>query len=500
MRLPLQHIAAQHKLAWLLVLGAVLRLMLAQTGFGVDEIYAVATSREFHLSGYDHPPMAWWLSSAMQQLFHSTSPWLIRLPFVLLSTLATWQMFRLTRLLFGDAAGFYAALAFTCAPVLGMTSGSWVLPDGPLLLALLSGAVVLARLCCEAKPKGHLWLWAGFWGGVALLSKYHGVFFFSGALLCVLSSKRQWHWLRSPWPYLGVMVGMLVFSPVVIWNVQHDFASFAFQSGRAGESHFYPLKPLQMLLGQALFLTPWIWLGLVVAAREAVAGGVAEGKRWLLLCLGVPPIALFTLLAAGASSAMFYHWAMPGYLFLFPLLGDWLARKAQARPRLVQGWSVASAGITATLVLGVVGLWYAPASVQALGIPRDPLAAMRPLDAMVPYLNRHAAQTGEDVIVAPTKWYSAGQFDVALAGKRPVTCFCQDARGYGVLAPLSTMVGRNFLIPVPLKHASRLEPLLAASFCHLTRLDDLVIPQGGTTTEPFAMFFGEELSAHFIVP
>lgn len=479
---------------WLLILiTTALRLVFAHTGYGMDESYAVATSREFHLSGYDHPPMAWWLSTLMQHLFHTTTPWLVRVPFVLLSAVATWQIYRLTERLFTRRAGFFAALAFCCAPALGVTDGTWVLPDGPLLVGLLAGSLCLVRLSGGNGRNGWWWLAVGFWGGVAILSKYHGVFFFFGAFLFVISQRNQWHWLRSPWPYLGVILGVAVFSPVLIWNIEHHFASFAFQGGRTGAMYVHPLKPLQVLLGQALFLTPWIWLGLVWSTYAALTAPTRHAQCGLLLCLALPMIVLFTLVSAIASGAILYHWAMPGYLFLLPLLGDWLARREVTRPRWVKRWVSASASIPVTALIAIMFLWYAPVTAQKLGIAPDPLAAMRPLTDVSAYLETHGLTQRTNLVVAPTKWHSTGQFDVALNGAITVTCFCADARQYSVLAPLSGMVGRDFLIPVPLKNADEARATYGPFFTHFERYDDLTLHQGGATQQGYAMFYGTAL-------
>ena len=277
----------REKIIILIAAATAVRLFFAQTGLGIDETYTVATSRSFHLSTFDHPPMAWWLAWFAQSVFHSDSPFLVRLPFIFLSGVATWQTDRLTRLLFSAPAGLFAALAFTCAPVLGITDGTWVLPDGPLIVGLLASAICLARLSFIEQEKGWLWLAAGFWGGVALLSKYHGIFLFLGAALFVLTNKNMRHWLLSPWPYLGSIIGLAVFSPVLIWNFDNGWISFAFQGGRASSSHLHLLRPLETLLGQSLFLTPWLWAGLVWVAVKAARLGTGDCKRWFLLCLAI---------------------------------------------------------------------------------------------------------------------------------------------------------------------------------------------------------------------
>ncbi|HUZ66023.1 MAG TPA: glycosyltransferase family 39 protein, partial [Beijerinckiaceae bacterium] len=124
-------------LALILISLALRLLFAATTGLGIDETYTVATSRTLVLSTYDHPPMAWWLAWAATHLF-GQSPLAARLPFVLLFAGSTWQMYRLASVLFDEEAGFLAAFALNCAPVLGVTSATWVLPDGPLIAAMLS--------------------------------------------------------------------------------------------------------------------------------------------------------------------------------------------------------------------------------------------------------------------------------------------------------------------------------------------------------------------------
>lgn len=495
--LPTADHSTRHILA-LIMLATVLRLVFAQTGYGIDEIYAVATSRDYHLSGFDHPPMAWWLSTTMQKLFGVTTPWVVRLPFIALAALDTWLIYALTRGLFSARAGFLAALAFTCAPVLGVTSGTWVLPDGPLNTALLAGMLTLAQVFFAERTKPQLWVLAGFFGGLAMLSKYHGVFFFAGTFLFLLTHRRYWFWFRSIWPYLGVAVGLAVFSPVVLWNMQHDWVSFAFQGARSGEVAFHPFKPLLVVLGQAGFLAPWVWLPLVLSILAGWRARMADDTGALLLCLGLPIVIFFTLISAISSSPMLFHWAMPGYLLLFPLLGDWLAQR-----RWVARWAKATAAVTVLLLAVVMCFWYAPQTTHQLGIPADPLADMRPYTEIHDYLdvNLDGDKLNDDkgLVIAPTKWHSAGQFDVALAGRYPVTCFDADARAYGILAPLSGFAGRDFLIPVALKRAKASEAELAPHFAKLTRLPDFTVHQGGDTETVYAMFLGKALKDNAVL-
>ena len=115
--------------------------MAAAIGLGIDESYMVAAGRTLRLGYFDHPPASWWLAAGSAHLFGSESGVVVRLPFILLFALSTWLMYRLGTALFGARAGLWAAVALNLAPVFGVTTGGWVLPDGPLTCALLGAAL-----------------------------------------------------------------------------------------------------------------------------------------------------------------------------------------------------------------------------------------------------------------------------------------------------------------------------------------------------------------------
>src|SRR5689334_9054603 len=143
----------------LLVLGTtLLRLAFgAALGLGVDESYMVASGRVLSLGYYDHPPIAWWLSWGSAHLFGSEAAMLVRLPFIALFAVSSWLMYRLGCTIAGARAGLWAAVLLNISPVFGVTTGTWVLPDGPLDCALLGAALCLVH----ALERGTLGWWLG---------------------------------------------------------------------------------------------------------------------------------------------------------------------------------------------------------------------------------------------------------------------------------------------------------------------------------------------------
>src|SRR5215218_7227700 len=129
-------------LAALILISTLLRIGFAATlGLGVDESYMVSAGRVVSLGYFDHPPASWWLSWGAARLFGSEAPVVVRLPFILLFALSTWLMARLGAAVASPRAGLWAAMLLNLSPVFGITTGSWVLPDGPLDCALLGAAL-----------------------------------------------------------------------------------------------------------------------------------------------------------------------------------------------------------------------------------------------------------------------------------------------------------------------------------------------------------------------
>ncbi len=470
-------------LRWLLILifgSFVARLVLASSiGLGIDEAYTVATARVIALSTYDHPPMAWWLAGGAAKLFGTEAPLAVRFPFVLLFAASTWLAFDAGRYLYSPRAGLLAAVTLNLAPVLGWTGGSMVLPDGPLMAAMLAALCCVARaLFGDSKDAARWWLLAGLATGLACLSKLHGVFLLAGVGLFVLTSRTQRHWLTSPYPYLAALLALAIFSPVLIWNAQHEWVSFAFQAGRAKARSFNPAGPLVAVAGQAAFLLPWVWVALTIALVRSAWRGPQRQRDWLLFCLAVGPIAAFTLITLNGTKTLF-HWAAPGYLFACILLGRDVARDLADGDRAARWWLRGSLASLVVLFVAVLAIarWPWPVFTLPNGqVVPYPLIETQTWSEVKTSLAEQGLLGRPNTYVAALKWHEAARLDVALAGAMPVRCLCADARGYGVIYDNRDLSGADVIVigqdlgtqlpdytfksltplaPIPIHHAGR---------------------------------------------
>ena len=424
-------------------------------GLGVDEAYTLAIARRLQLSYFDHPPLHLWIVHAFSPLLGYGR--LARLPFVLIFAGSSWLLFDLTRRLFGQKAALWALLTDNLSGFFTVAASSWVLPDGPLIFCLLAAATELARLMFAEDGQAPIdgartwaWLRAGLWIGLAGLSKYQAVVFGLGVGGFLVSSGVGRAWLRRPGPYVAALAAVAVVSPVLIWNAQNQWASFAFQGGRASPSHGLRFAaPLGALAGQMALLLPWIFVPLAVAGYRAARAGPADARRWFCVALGLPGIALFTATPLWGDTAL-PHWAMPAWLFLTPLMGDLLARAAESH-RWPRTFAITSLmvllAVWALLVSDAASGWVG-ADFPKTFVKGDPTLEMvewGPL-TRAPDTARLLAEPG--AFVAAMKWNEAGRIVAALGDRAPVVVLSDDPRGFADTRPSAALVGHDALIAV----------------------------------------------------
>lgn len=341
----------------------------------IDEAYGIAVSRAWSLSYFDHPPACFSLARVMAWLAGGEDVMLARVPFLLMGAATAWLVYDITRLAYGSAAGLWALAWHSVAPFFLVSAGHFVVPDGPLDLALMLALwLVLPDLLAPGRPPhAGRWCAAGAAVALAFLSKYQAALFCVSALALAATSPPHRRLLAAPAAWAAAAIAALGLAPTLAWNWAHDWVSFGFQAGRAGGAQRL-LEPGNLLLvavGQMLYVLPGTW----AVALGAAVRGILRPERLADRVFGwftiVPP-AVFLALALVSHSSL-PHWAMGGFLCGFPLVGAWSARAAAARPGLL-AW-------TWRLTALAVG-----AAFLAFGLEARHGALTRPFTAVAPAL------------------------------------------------------------------------------------------------------------------
>lgn len=303
----LPNLAKYAVLAW-----TVFRLVMAsQTELIPEEAYYWTYSQHPALSYFDHPPMVAWMIWLGTALFGDTE-WGVRAVAIALWPASAWLLFLTGRLWFGEDTAARAVLLFCLSPIF-VGLGFVVTPDVPLIFFWLLTLYAIS----QALHGGHglYWLLAGLGLGCAMLSKYTSVTLAGSLFLFLMLSDKHRHWLLRIEPWLGLLLAFVVFSPVLIWNVQHQWASFLFQSTRTvvvGRNPWHEAS--RFWIYQVLALTP-ILLGFYayVLPESIRRGWLRREDPWnFAMSFALPLFTIFVL--ASFKNQGHINWTAPAYL------------------------------------------------------------------------------------------------------------------------------------------------------------------------------------------
>jgi len=286
-----------------------------------EEAYYWNYAQRLDIGYLDHPPMVAWLIWLSTALF-GRSEVSVRLPAFVCWIVAAIFMFRLTQNLYGSRAAFGSTLLLAALPFY-FGIGFFMTPDAPLLAAWAGCLYFLERALIGGKRGA--WVWAGVCLGLGMLSKYTVALLGVGSLMFMLIDRQSRSWLFRAEPYLATATAAILFSPVILWNLQNNWMSFVFQSSNRWSGS--PEFSLHILLGATLLiLTPVGLLGvmwLLLPRKSGMAAGSYQSeirKRQYLwtVTFTLVPLSVFVIYSLLNQPKL--NWTAPVWLAVIPLL------------------------------------------------------------------------------------------------------------------------------------------------------------------------------------
>ncbi len=285
-----------------------------------DEVYYWVWSQNLRMSYFDHPPMIAYMIRLAS--FFGHGEFFVRLPALVTTAITVLVLYKLALRMFNQKiADITAILLLSCPLIQGMFF--IVTPDSPLLMFW---ALTLYALYIGLFENKVLYIYlAGFFAGCALLSKYTGILIFPSVFLFLIVSKEFRHYLLKKDIYLAFILALLVFSPVIIWNYQHEWASLAFQINHGVDSsHKLNLQSFGDFWGGAVILvSPIIFITMFIYIISHWKTNIATSKLAFLLCTCIFGFLFF------AYCSFYKHteanWPAPVYLSGIILTAYWLS-------------------------------------------------------------------------------------------------------------------------------------------------------------------------------
>ncbi|MEO6155304.1 MAG: glycosyltransferase family 39 protein [Thermomonas sp.] len=319
----------------------------------VDEAFYWQEGQHLAWAYSDLPGLSAWLAWLGTRL-GGNHAFALRLPFLLIGALIPWLMVHMTAREFDARTGWQAGSLSLLLPLAG-SMGLLALPDVPLLLATLLCLDAALRLLRRVEVFASTELAVGLVLGGLCHYRFAAVIAVGLVAMLVLPEGRRA--LRSPLTWMAITVGALAWLPLLLWNLAHGDAGLQFQ---LLDRHPWQFSREGLRLGrmQLLLVTPLLLIAMMVAGWRSLTIRGTDASRYLALCGSLIVLGFLALGFFADRERVSFHWPLPGYVALLPLVPLVLAR-------WLPGWRIAT-WVTAGLGLAAVLGYYAIASVPSL--------------------------------------------------------------------------------------------------------------------------------------
>lgn len=192
-----------------------------------DTVYYWTWSKYLAASYLDGPPMIAYAIFGITHIFGDTIASLNLLAFILL-ILSGLVVYKIARI-FADkehALMIMALWMFYPFSTIRFLYMSLTLDNVEILFSF----IIVYQACCFIKTKNTKYIYyLGFSCGLGLLAKYNVIFLILAILIYFACHADLRYVYRRKEVYIASIITFILFSPVLIWNEQHHFASFLMQ-------------------------------------------------------------------------------------------------------------------------------------------------------------------------------------------------------------------------------------------------------------------------------
>lgn len=401
----------------------------ATTSLGDDEAYYWQLSRHIALSYYDHPPLVVYLIY-LSTTFFGNSPLAIRFFNILMLPMVSLMIYQICKYLYQDKIkARNGVLIFNLLPPF-LIGSLLISPDGPLIFCYTL-ALYLFILIIYTNNK-QIFYWLGVIIGIGLLSKYSMILFVLSSTIYFLLNKNQKHWLYKKEPYLALIIALIIFTPVLFWNYQHNFASFKFQFYSRHMFNFQIINLLGFIGLQFLLLSPILAIAMLIVWIKRFYDPVIL----FLSCFCLPVFILFSLISI--FSPVRINWPLVSYI---PLIIIFVSKRFD---------KITIIGIISTITLSIlvtIQAYYPIIKIQPL--KNDPTTDLYSWKDVASNINNFMLNSGNNArnwFIFTNRFQSSAQLDYNLNGHYQVYSLANHVQGPDFWQNESQIIGKDGLL------------------------------------------------------
>ena len=334
-----------------------------------EEAYYWNYAQHLDIGYLDHPLIVAWTIKVFTYLLGNIE-FAVRLGAFLYWFVTAYFAFRLTQDIFNKSTAYRALVLIAILPAY-FSFGWFMSPDAPLTACWMASVYYIYQSLI--KENFNAWIFFGISLGLGMSSKYTIALLAAAIILFMLFDKNARKWFLHPQPYVAALIALMLFSPVIIWNLQHDWLSFTFQStGRLESDHSFSLP--RYISNLLITLTPTgllsiiavAWCSKVIIARSKEISTNFESRSYaLLLTLSLFPAGVYAALSLIRASKL--NWTGPCWLSLIPFLALLITQKPLFSTRKMLTWSQRAWPATVLILMFIYG---AGLQYLAIGFPK----------------------------------------------------------------------------------------------------------------------------------
>ncbi len=277
-----------------------------------DETYYWEWSRRLAWGYYDQGPAIAALIHIFCELFGDTALG-VRAGIILCMLGVQIYLFLLAKAIYDSRIAFWSVLLISFTPL--ATVGGFVSTYDTCLIFCWAACLYHTYAALFEGGKTQ-WILAGIAFGIGMLSK-DSMGLFAVCLLCFLAIQPTMrHWLARPEPYMAFILGIVIFSPNLMWQSQHQWMTFShlIHISRTSQANHFLREFGDYAGSQAILLTPLLFIGFLYSGIIASVHWRKDEniKEFYLACFSIPVLLFFTLLAV--KSKVQGNWAACAWL------------------------------------------------------------------------------------------------------------------------------------------------------------------------------------------
>ncbi len=399
----------------------VLILNLTDLNLGPDEAQYWFWSTELAAGYYSKPPMIAWIIAGSTAICGDGEA-CVRTASPLLYGLAALFVFGAARLLYGVRAAFWSALFFILLPGISL-SAALITTDVPLLCFWAMATYGLAYMLQKAPAEARL---AAALTGVARRraqrSKDAGAELLLGRRGASVFDRRVRAHVLGLNGLILIVAALVVFSPNIVWNLHHGFATVshtAYNAGLGGKMFNFD-RLAEFFGAQFIVFHPIlmgvILAGLIVGLRRA-RWPQAKNDDIVLLAISLPVIAIG--LTIGFLSKANANWAAPAYVGLSIVAAVWLLRVEAKR------WMIATIAVSVVVAAGLYTAAVSPRFIDMIG-QSNAFKLLRGWNTQGPAIVRAAREGGFEALLAEDREDMASMLYYTRASGLPILMWTPD--------------------------------------------------------------------------